>query len=98
MPTLRLVRAPLSLQLSLGRARRWSRPLPFRPLESAVSQMAGRIPLMITGDLHAIGEAQILRTRSNDMRANPVISMLSGPIERASCIGPPVGGGLKPGD
>ena len=47
---------------------------------AAVSQMAGRIPLMITGDLHAIGEAQILRTRSNDLRANPVISVLAGPI------------------
>src|SRR5262245_20793297 len=49
-------------------------------LLAASSAMRGRIPLFISGDLHAIGETRILRSGTNDFRANPVISLLSGPI------------------
>jgi hypothetical protein len=49
-------------------------------LLAASSAMRGRIPLFISGDLHAIGETRILRSGASDFRANPVISLLSGPI------------------
>ncbi len=49
-------------------------------LLQASSAMRGRIPLFISGDLHALGEARILKTGDIDMRANPVISVLPGPV------------------
>jgi hypothetical protein len=49
-------------------------------LLQASSSMGGRIPLFISGDLHALGEARILRTSGIDMRANPVVSVLPGPV------------------
>ena len=50
----------------------------------ACSAMRRRIPLIISGDLHAIGEGRIRRTGPVDLRANPVISILSGPIGTAT--------------
>jgi hypothetical protein len=49
-------------------------------LLQASSAMRGRIPLFISGDLHALGEGRILRTSGIDLRANPVISVLPGPV------------------
>jgi hypothetical protein len=49
-------------------------------LLSAVSAMPGRIPLIISGDLHAIGEGHIRRSGSFDFEKNPVIAVLSGPL------------------
>jgi hypothetical protein len=49
-------------------------------LLSAVSATPGRIPLIISGDLHAIGEGQIHRSGSLDFQNNPVISVLAGPV------------------
>src|SRR5258708_29570747 len=49
-------------------------------LLQAASAMKGRIPLFISGDLHAIGETRIRRTGDVDLAANPVVSILSGPI------------------
>jgi phosphodiesterase/alkaline phosphatase D-like protein len=46
----------------------------------ASSRMAGRIPLFVSGDLHAIGETRIRRTGEIDLTANPVVSILSGPL------------------
>ena len=46
----------------------------------AASTMRGRVPLFISGDLHAIGETRIRRSGEFDLSANPVISMLSGPL------------------
>ncbi len=46
----------------------------------AASAMRGRIPLFISGDLHALGEARILRTSDINLRSNPVISVLPGPV------------------
>lgn len=49
-------------------------------LLQASSAMRGRIPLFISGDLHAIGEGRILKTSGIDLRANPVFSVLPGPV------------------
>jgi hypothetical protein len=49
-------------------------------LLQASSSMRGRIPLFISGDLHALGEAKILASSGIDMRRNPVISVLPGPV------------------
>ena len=49
-------------------------------LLSAVSAMPGRIPLIISGDLHAIGEGHIHRSGSLDFQNNPVIAVLAGPM------------------
>ena len=49
-------------------------------LLQAASGMRGRIPLFVSGDLHALGEARILRTNAIDLKANPVISVLPGPV------------------
>jgi hypothetical protein len=49
-------------------------------LLAAMSAMRGRIPLSISGDLHAIGIARILRSGTLDLSANPVVTVLSGPI------------------
>jgi hypothetical protein len=49
-------------------------------LLQAASNMRARIPLFISGDLHAIGATRILRTGEHDLRANPVISVLPGPL------------------
>src|SRR5205823_1019500 len=46
----------------------------------ASSHMHGRVPLFISGDLHAIGETRIRRTGAFDLTANPVVSILSGPL------------------
>lgn len=49
-------------------------------LLQAASAMRTRIPLFISGDLHALGEGRILRTSDIDLRANPVITVLPGPV------------------
>ena len=41
---------------------------------------AGAIPLFISGDIHALGEARILKTSGIDLRSNPVITVLPGPV------------------
>jgi hypothetical protein len=47
---------------------------------AAAAAMKDRIPLFVSGDLHAIGEARILRAGKRDLRRNPVVAMLPGPI------------------
>jgi len=49
-------------------------------LLQASSAMRGRIPLFISGDLHSLGEGRVLRTYDIDLRANPVITVLPGPV------------------
>jgi hypothetical protein len=49
-------------------------------LLGAAAAMRGRVPLFISGDLHAIGETRIRRTGALDLAANPVVSILSGPL------------------
>jgi len=49
-------------------------------LLQAASGMRERIPLFVSGDLHALGEGRILRSGEIDLRANPVVSVLPGPV------------------
>ena len=49
-------------------------------LLAAMSGMRGRIPLSMSGDLHAIGLARILRSGTLDLSANPVVTALTGPV------------------
>ena len=46
----------------------------------AASAMKNRLPLFISGDLHCLGEGRIHRSGGLDLSANPVISILSGPV------------------
>jgi hypothetical protein len=49
-------------------------------LIGAMSAMRGRIPLVISGDMHAIAIGRMLRSGALDLKANPVNAVLSGPI------------------
>ncbi len=49
-------------------------------LVQAASGMKGRIPLFISGDLHAIAQGRMQATGSIDLSANPVHSILAGPL------------------
>jgi hypothetical protein len=49
-------------------------------LMQAVAAMPGRIPLVISGDLHAIAEGRMMRCGSLDFSKNPVEVILSGPL------------------
>jgi phosphodiesterase/alkaline phosphatase D-like protein len=49
-------------------------------LLAAASAMKGRIPMLVSGDLHCLAEGRIHRSGAIDLRANPVVSILSGPI------------------
>jgi hypothetical protein len=49
-------------------------------LMQAMSAMKGRAPLVISGDLHAIGIGRMLRSGTLDLRANPITTVLAGPI------------------
>jgi hypothetical protein len=53
-----------------------------RLLQSS-SDMRTRIPLFISGDLHATGETRIAATSRIDLKRNPVVSVLSGPLGTA---------------
>ncbi len=47
---------------------------------AAMSGMRGRVPLSISGDLHAIAIGRIQRSGLTDFSANPVVSVLPGPV------------------
>lgn len=49
-------------------------------LVEAMSSMRDRAPLVVSGDLHAVGLGTMLRSGSLDLRANPVTAVLSGPV------------------
>jgi hypothetical protein len=49
-------------------------------LLQAASAMRGRVPLFISGDLHSIGETRIFQTSGIDLRSNPVVAVLPGPV------------------
>jgi hypothetical protein len=52
-------------------------------LVAAMVGMKGRIPLTISGDLHAIGIGKILRCGSLNLEKNPLTAVASGPIGTA---------------
>ena len=49
-------------------------------LVSAISAQRDRAPLVISGDLHAIGVGRMHRAGGVNMTARPVTTVLSGPV------------------
>ena len=49
-------------------------------LLQAMLAMKGRVPLAMSGDLHAIAIGKIMRTGNLDLSANPVVAVLTGPV------------------
>jgi hypothetical protein len=49
-------------------------------LVDAMSSMRSRSPLVVSGDLHAIGAGTMQRAGALDLSANPVTTVLSGPV------------------
>jgi hypothetical protein len=49
-------------------------------LVAMLSAQVERKPIMLTGDLHALGATRIERSGSLDLSSNPVISILPGPV------------------
>jgi phosphodiesterase/alkaline phosphatase D-like protein len=49
-------------------------------LMEAMTNMKGRSPLVISGDLHDIAVGRMRRSGSMDLNANPITAVLSGPI------------------
>jgi len=48
-----------------------------------MSGMRARTPLIVSGDLHAIGAGTMHRSGTLDLGANPVTTVLSGPVGTA---------------
>ena len=57
-------------------------------LLSAVAAMPGRIPLVISGDLHALAEGRIMRSGNLDFEKNPIVAVLSGPLGTGDLLWP----------
>jgi hypothetical protein len=49
-------------------------------LMQALSEMPGRIPLVVSGDLHATAEGRMMRSGQLDFSRNPVIAVLPGTL------------------
>jgi hypothetical protein len=49
-------------------------------LMTAMAAMKGRVPLVVSGDMHSIALAQMLRTGTHDLKHNPINVALSGTI------------------
>ena len=49
-------------------------------LIEAMHRMGGRIPLIVSGDIHAIAVGHISRCGRLDLSSNPVVSVLPGPV------------------
>ena len=49
-------------------------------LIEGISAMRGRVPLIVSGDLHAVALGRMLRSGSLDLAANPVNVLLAGPV------------------
>jgi hypothetical protein len=61
-------------------------------LMEAMGAMKARRPLIISGDLHAIGIGRMERSGKLDLRANPVTTVLAGPVgSRTTPFGWPSG-------
>lgn len=53
-------------------------------LMEAMTNMKGRVPLVISGDMHAIASGRMLRSGMLDLKANPINTVLSGTISTPS--------------
>jgi hypothetical protein len=49
-------------------------------LLAAASAMRDRTPIFVSGDLHALGETQIMRSGAQDFSRHPITSVLCGPV------------------
>jgi hypothetical protein len=49
-------------------------------LVAAMAAMKGRIPLTVSGDLHAVAIGKILRSGTLNLEKNPITAVLAGPI------------------
>jgi hypothetical protein len=49
-------------------------------LMQALAARRDRIPLVVSGDLHAIGEGRIMRAGAHDFSNHPITSLLCGPV------------------
>jgi hypothetical protein len=65
-------------------------------LVAAMTGMKGRIPLTISGDLHAVGIGNILRCGSLSLEKNPLTAVLAGPIGTAPGAWPSAFRGVGP--
>ena len=52
-------------------------------LVAAMTAAKGRIPITISGDLHAVGIGRIMRSGSQNLEKNPLTAVLAGPIGTA---------------
>lgn len=57
-------------------------------LLSAMAAMPGRIPLVISGDLHALAEGRIMRSGKLEFEKNPIVAVLSGPLGTGDLLWP----------
>ena len=57
-------------------------------LMAAVAGMPGRIPLIVSGDLHAIAEGRMHRSGTLDFGKNPIVTVLSGPLGTGDALWP----------
>ena len=64
-------------------------------LLAAASSMQ-RLPVFLSGDLHALAEGKILRSGDLDLRRNPVISVLTGPVSTGPLAWPSAWRGTPP--
>jgi hypothetical protein len=55
---------------------------------AAVASMPGRIPLVISGDLHAIAEGRMHRSGTLGFSKNPIVTVLSGPLGTGDLLWP----------
>jgi hypothetical protein len=49
-------------------------------LMAAMSAMQGRVPMVMSGDLHAIALGKMLATGTADLSRNPIVAVLTGPV------------------
>jgi hypothetical protein len=49
-------------------------------LMASLAAMRNRVPLVVSGDLHAIGMGTMLRCGTQNLEPNPITTVLSGPI------------------
>ncbi len=49
-------------------------------LMTSLAAMRDRVPLVVSGDLHAIAMGRMLRCGTQNLEANPIAAVLSGPI------------------
>jgi hypothetical protein len=55
-----------------------------------------RIPLFLSGDLHALAEGRIERYGQLDLRANPIVTVLTGPVSTGPKAWPSAWRGTPP--